>query len=282
MTPQMQRAPGHGVEIQLAHWPGRGRSVFCVHGLTANCRAWDVIAGELSPEHDVWALDLRGRGRSDKPETGYGIAAHCADILAVADHLGVERFAVMGHSLGAYIALALAAQNPQRVQRAVLVDGGAQLSEAEMAKVFAWVSMSVARLNMVMPDFEQYRAVVQQAPFLQPWNPALDDYLAYEIQEVEGGVRSSVSPAAVERDAEDLRQAQPAELYRRVACPVLILRAPEAILGDDLILPQAAVDKMLREIKDATLVNLAGANHYNIINADMPQRRQALTDFLAP
>lgn len=277
----MRRVQGDGVAIAVAHWPGQGRPVVCLHGLTANCRAWDVMAAELAPDCDVWALDLRGRGRSDKPAAGYGIAQHCADILAMIAGLGLERPALMGHSLGAYIALELAAGHPELIDRVVLVDGGARLNDEELAKVFVWVAMSVGRVGVVMPSFAEYRAMVQMAPFLQPWNPVLDDYLAYEIEEVPGGVRSSTRKEALQQDAESLREVHPEELFGKVACPVLILRATQAIFGgDDLILPQRAAAEMQEQIADATLKDLAGANHYNIINADLPARGQALREFL--
>ncbi len=65
----MKRVKGDGVELQLAVWQGEGKHVLCVHGLTANCRCWDVIAASLTPENNIIALDLRGRGLSDKPSS---------------------------------------------------------------------------------------------------------------------------------------------------------------------------------------------------------------------
>jgi len=47
--PVMIKAKGDGVKIQVAVWEGKGKSILCVHGLTANCRCWDVLASSLSP-----------------------------------------------------------------------------------------------------------------------------------------------------------------------------------------------------------------------------------------
>jgi len=47
--------------------------LLALHGLASNARWWDLVAGRLAPEHRVVAVDLRGHGRSDRPDTGYGV-----------------------------------------------------------------------------------------------------------------------------------------------------------------------------------------------------------------
>ena len=75
--PIMKKAKGDGIKIQLAIWEGKGKQILCIHGITSNCRFWDCLASALSPHHRVIAMDLRGRGLSDKPPTGYSINHHC-------------------------------------------------------------------------------------------------------------------------------------------------------------------------------------------------------------
>ena len=86
--PIMKKASGDGIKIQLALWGKKGKPILCLHGITANCRCWDYLASTLSPHHRIMAMDLRGRGLSDKPPTGYSIDHHCQDILAVLNDLG--------------------------------------------------------------------------------------------------------------------------------------------------------------------------------------------------
>ncbi len=114
--PIMKRAKGDGVGIQLAHWKGKRENIFCIHGLTANSRCWDRIISGLTPRFQVLAMDLRGRGLSDKPPTGYSIEQHVQDIYCLLEDQGLERVTLMGHSLGAYISLAFAAHHPERVK----------------------------------------------------------------------------------------------------------------------------------------------------------------------
>ena len=144
--PKMIKAKGDGIKIQLAVWEGNGKQILCIHGITANCRFWDCLASALALHHRVIAMDLRGRGLSDKPPTGYSIEQHCKDVLALMNDLGLERPVLMGHSLGAFISLVISAHYPQRVDRLILVDGGGKLSENQMAKVFVGIKPSLDRL----------------------------------------------------------------------------------------------------------------------------------------
>ncbi len=279
--PRMVKAIGDGVKIQLAVWQGKGKRILCVHGITANCRFWDCLASALSPHHKVVAMDLRGRGLSQKPPKGYSIKHHCKDIAALMDDQGLKRLVVMGHSLGAFISLAFAAQYPERVDRLILVDGGGKLSESQMAKVFAGIKPSLDRLGQVFPSLETYLSLMKQAPYLQPWNSYMETYFRYEIEKVQGGIRSRVHPKHIEEEARNLGKVDSREFYKRVKAPTLILRATKGMLAeDDLLLPENVVEQMVREIPDAKRVDVEGANHYSILFQPNAKRDQAILDFL--
>src|SRR4030067_2123590 len=203
-NPIMIQARGDGIKIELALWKGKGKQILCIHGITANSRFWDCLASALAPHHRVMAIDLRGRGLSDKPPTGYSIEHHCKDILALMNDQGLERPVLMGRSLGAFISLVLAAQYPQRVDRLILVDGGGKLSETQMAKVLAGIKPSLARLGNTFPSFEAYLSLMKQAQFLQPWNSYMETYFRYEIEKVQGGVRSRVHPKHIDEKPRNL------------------------------------------------------------------------------
>jgi len=279
--PVMIKANGDGVKIQLAVWEGKGKPILCVHGLTANCRCWDLLASSLSPRHKVLAMDLRGRGLSGSPPSGYSVENHCKDILALMDDQGLERPVLMGHSLGAFISLVFAAKHPRRVDRLILVDGGGKLSEAQMTKVFAGIKPSLDRLGKVFPDFESYLALLKQAPFLQPWNSFFETYFRYEVEDVEGGVRSRVHPKHIEEEAGNLRKIDSSQFYNKVVAPTLMLRATKGMLAeDDLVLPEDVAERMVREIPSAKKVDVEGSNHYSILFQPNKMRDQALLGFL--
>jgi pimeloyl-ACP methyl ester carboxylesterase len=226
-------------------------------------------------------MDLRGRGLSGRPPSGYSVENHCKDILALMDDQGLERPVLMGHSLGAFISLVFAAKYPQRVDRLILVDGGGKLSEAQMTKVFAGIKPSLDRLGKVFPDFESYVALLKQAPFLQPWNSFFETYFRYEVEDVEGGVRSRVHPKHIEEEAVNLRKVDSRQFYNRVVASTLVLRATKGMLAeDDLVLPADVAEGMVREIPNAEKVEVEGSNHYSILFQPNTMRDQSLIGFL--
>jgi pimeloyl-ACP methyl ester carboxylesterase len=279
--PFMKKTKGVGINIQAAIWEGNGKEILCIHGLTANCRFWDCLANALSPHHKVIAMDLRGRGLSDKPPTGYSIDAHCKDVLALMDDLGLKRPVLMGHSLGAFISLVFATRTPQRVDRLILVDGGGKLTEAQMIKVFAGIKPSLDRLGKTFPSFEDYVSQMKQAPYLQPWNLFMDKYFQYEVEEVEGGLRSRVHPKNIEEEALNMGKVDSTQFYQKVISQTLILRATKGMLvKDDLVLPEEVAERMVREIPNAKRVDVEGVNHYTILLQPNEKRDQAILDFL--
>jgi|BarGraNGADG00212_1021973.scaffolds.fasta_scaffold18355_3 pimeloyl-ACP methyl ester carboxylesterase len=93
---------------------GSGDSlVLGIPGLSANLRGFDFLAERLVDAHTVVVLDLRGRGQSEVTGPGtYGWANHARDVLALADALGAAQFAVVGQSMGAFVAMQIARQAP--------------------------------------------------------------------------------------------------------------------------------------------------------------------------
>jgi len=102
---------------------GEGEAVLLVHGHTLDHRVWeDVIPRLLSGGRRSVAPDLRGHGRSSRPEAGYHPREHAEDMRAVFDALGIDRAVVVGYSLGGGVALEMAVARPDRVAGLVLVE----------------------------------------------------------------------------------------------------------------------------------------------------------------
>ena len=113
------------VALHIHRWDGDGTPFLLVHGLASNLQMWAAVAERLAAcGHAVAAVDLRGHGRSDKPDAGYDIATITGDLVAVVDALGPERPVVAGQSWGANVALELAWRHPERVRGVAWVDGG--------------------------------------------------------------------------------------------------------------------------------------------------------------
>lgn len=116
----------HGVGLRVLDWGGgEGAPVLCVHGLASNALTWSGVAGRLhSLGRKVAAVDLRGHGRSDKPDDGYDFATMGTDVVTVLDALGWDRAVLAGQSTGGNLVVGLGAALPERVAAVVGVDGG--------------------------------------------------------------------------------------------------------------------------------------------------------------
>jgi pimeloyl-ACP methyl ester carboxylesterase len=110
------------VRLHARRQAGDGRPAVLLHGLGAGGIVWQAFARRLAPSWRVLAPDLRGHGQSDKPPTGYSAFDYARDIDAMVRALGLGAVPVIGHSLGALVALALAARSPDLVTAAVLLD----------------------------------------------------------------------------------------------------------------------------------------------------------------
>jgi pimeloyl-ACP methyl ester carboxylesterase len=110
---------------------GVGPSVLLVHGLGSSIYTWKDTLPSLVREHDVVALDLPGFGRSEIPP-GLSAEIYSRTVTGLLDRLGVARASLVGHSLGGAVAVLVAASQPERVDRLVLLDAaGFHLAPAE-------------------------------------------------------------------------------------------------------------------------------------------------------
>jgi lipase len=144
--------------LQLHEWGARaGPPLVCLHGVTGHGRRFRRLAEErLATRFRVLAPDLRGHGHSGW-EPPWTIGANVADVLETITAAGVERSAWLGHSYGGRLVLELAALEPHRVERAVLLDPAIDLlphvgfdmaEDQRRERVFASVEEAVqARLE---------------------------------------------------------------------------------------------------------------------------------------
>jgi len=124
------------VGLRILRWAPTGDSMdalrsaspfLLVHGLASNARLWEGVGRRLAEAgRFVAAVDLRGHGHSDKPESGYDFATVAADLRALIGGLGpgFERPVLAGQSWGASVVLDFAVRYPDRARGIVLVDGG--------------------------------------------------------------------------------------------------------------------------------------------------------------
>ena len=110
-----------GADI-FVRWGGKGPVVVLIHGYAENSDSWAPLAADLMKDHTVVVPDLRGIGKSSKPDGGYDKKTQAKDIRAVITGLGYDKTFVVAHDIGNMVAYAYAALYPDKVQRLVVMD----------------------------------------------------------------------------------------------------------------------------------------------------------------
>jgi len=113
----------NGVRIHFLEHGSGGPPLVLLPGITSPAQTWAFVSDRLGAFAHVYTLDIRGRGLSQGgPDLGYRLADYAADAAALIEALGLKAPVVLGHSMGARIAIALAAAYPQSVGPLVLAD----------------------------------------------------------------------------------------------------------------------------------------------------------------
>ena len=157
--------------------------ILLLHGLASSAHIWNLVAPLLAAGgYVVTALDQRGHGESDKPDTGYDFATILDDDTAAVEALEIERPILVGHSWGAMVALQFAATNFNQVTALVLVDGATnQLSSRP-----GW-SREQAIKDLAPPRFagtsrETFLSYFHSGPLGKQWTPQLEESILNIVQ----------------------------------------------------------------------------------------------------
>lgn len=272
-------------EIGLHHvqWGEDGPPIICVHGLTANAFSFQALADDLARDHRVFAYDLRGRGDSEKPAHGYSVPLHAADLAAFIDALGIERPALVGWSLGAFISLYFAAHYPDRLSKLVMIDAGAPLPWQTSEQQPAWLTASLNRLGTPVPSYEEYTQRLKAAPFLGPyWNQYIELYFQHDVHhQSDGSVVSKGYREGILEEGARTAEAPPEEQWAHVHVPTLLLRAGQGLFSDhDQLMTEEAAAAVQQAIPGSHLVNFPTLNHYTILFGVQPGPVAAIRAFL--
>jgi pimeloyl-ACP methyl ester carboxylesterase len=273
MEPTFFDVPVQGGDLRVARFGDGPTTVLGIHGVTASSLSLAPVARQLGPEFTLIAPDLRGRGGSNGLPGPFGMRAHADDCAAALDHVGTDTAVVVGESMGAFVAVVLAATRPKLVERLVLVDGGLPPPMPEGIDVDqildAVLGPAIARLRQTFPSHEAYLDFWKAHPALsEDWSDDIEAYLLYDLEPAEdGGFKSKVSEAAVRADgAQNITDVDVvADALRALTCPVTLLRAVRGLLNQPVpLLPDFVVDTWRPQIPQLLDEVVDDTNHYTI------------------
>jgi pimeloyl-ACP methyl ester carboxylesterase len=247
-----------GVRLHIRRLRTGGQPLLYLHGLGASGAVWQSFARRLAPLNEPLAPDLRGHGESDHPAEGYEVRDYAQDMAILLAALDMGSVSVVGHSLGALVALALAAGDSGRLRAVALVDPPLDpgMRSVLIAEVYRLRHEPRGRLESFLEQAQGYSPMVAAAManvFRRASDRAFDAYLL-------------TPPGA----------AWAREVAPQVRVPLLVAQADPAHGG---VLGDIAAGEFVASVPGAALVRFPGAGH--AIHASQPSAlAQSLRRFL--
>ena len=235
------------LRIHVATWSGppNATPLVLLHGIWDTWRIFARVGAALAAERTVHALDLRGHGDSDKPQTGYDIGAYAADVRGVLDALSIAHADLLGFSLGTLVATRLASDTPERVARLLLEDPP-HSPDVDPRGRAAWFR---TLLELKQRPFEE---VVESMGDMYPTRDR-----ATNERSARALLGTADGPLRTLADADPTANDLPARLAA-AARPTLILRADPSFGG---ALTERGRDEVLAALPGAQLVEFPDTGH---------------------
>lgn len=239
----------------LRHGQATGVPVVLLHGLRAYAQTWDNLIEALGDGFDCVALDQRGRGSSDWAASDtYHTEVYVQDLEDLVNHLGFDRFVLIGHSLGGANALEFVRNNPERVIALIIEDigPGSSSSGDGAARIRREMTLTPLLFNGWQAAEDFWRT---SRPGLSA--EGLASRLRHSMKEVAEGVvwrhdQQGISHARLSIQPTDLWPA-----VKALDCPTLFIRG-----GRSDFLPASMLDEMRRHNPQVRTVVVPDASHY--------------------
>ena len=259
-----------GLRLHYVDYGGQGEVVLALHGLLQNAHAFDGIAPLLVPHVRLLALDLPGRGGSEwAPPSRYKLAQYLLDLGIFLRKLGAPRFALIGTSLGGWMARMYATAHPQVVTRLVLNDCALDANLPAACDAVRRMVRGPAEFASIAEATRWFLAIREGLECLN--DEALTAWVSHYLCPADaGGLRFNCDPVVLrgaELNAETLAsragtRLQPHdggvawEHVKRLTMPLLILRGAKS-----QVVSRGTVDRLVRILPRAQSVEVPGAGH---------------------
>lgn len=277
----------NGLQIHYRRWwthdnDARLPPILLLHGLASSAHIWNLVAPQLNMRgYTVYALDQRGHGESEKPDSGYDFETILVDDAAAIAALKIEHPILVGHSWGAMVALQFAAMHVEQVNSLVLVDGATnQLSTRP-----AW-SREQAMKDLAPPRFagtprETFLSYFHSSPLGEQWSPELEESILNIVHLRDD---DTVAPRLDYENHLQIISAmwdQPTfDLFQKVQCPITLIVADQEPVNEamkDFMKMRKQGIAHIQEVRpDVSLVVMQNTMH------DIPlQRPEELAKLIA-
>lgn len=257
----------NGLRLHYTRTGGNKPPVVLAHGFSDDGLCWTPVAELLAADYDVVMVDARGHGQSDAPEHGYTMADMAGDLRGVIAALGLDRPAMIGHSMGGGTTLALAGLYPD-VPGAILLEDAAPLGMAGMrmpedpgrhARIGQMVLANKGKTREQLIAQARAQSPTWPVAELGPW---ADSKLRLSPRVVEFDPTTGVDWEAV---------------LPRITCPALLIAADPERGGMITAESAAAFQTFVPHLR---VVHIAGAGH-NVRREQPARYMEVVREFLA-
>ena len=262
------------LRFRYLDWGTKGlRPILFLHGGALTAHTWDLCCLALRDEFHCVALDQRGHGDSDwAPDADYSIGAQREDIRGFADRLSLDRFVLVGQSMGAINGLAFAVAHPERLSALVMIDAGPEVRRRGSSRIRDFVNGGEKP--------ESLDEIIERA---LAFNPRRDPQilrrsLMHNLRPQPDGTWSWKYDRSrfqrLDHDAHLAERRRLADDLANVTCPALVVRGAESD-----VFHQDDAEHLAKNFPDGRQVTIAQAGH--TVQGDNPKDLvAALRDFL--
>jgi uncharacterized protein (TIGR04551 family) len=242
---------------------GKGPAVVLIHGFAGSLEHWAGVAPALAAHHRVISLDLKGFGWTSRPEGDYSPAAQAALVWHVLDKLGVGDAAIVGHSWGASVALAMAVAQPSRTRRVALYS--AYVYDEQVPGFFRWAQATNGGALFTLFYKQRVEDRAPLAYYDERW------VTQARIERVEDELARPGTTAAALAAVEGHHFAKLHDQLTSFAKPVLLLWGAQ-----DLVTPVSYGHRLAAELQNAEIAVYERCGHVPMVEAKNPSTRRLL------
>ena len=262
------------LRFRYLDWGTKGlRPILFLHGGALTAHTWDLCCLALRDEFHCIALDQRGHGDTDwAPDADYSIGAQREDIRGFADRLGLDRFMLVGQSMGAINGLAFAVTHPERLSALVMIDAGPEVRRRGSSRIREFVNGGAKP--------ETLEEIIERA---LAFNPRRDPQILRRSlmhnlrRQPDGSWSWKYDRSRFQRLDHDTHLAERRRLadnLAKVTCPALVIRGAESD-----VFHQDDAERLAKNFPDGRQITIAQAGH--TVQGDNPKDLvAALREFL--
>jgi pimeloyl-ACP methyl ester carboxylesterase len=226
---------------------GKGTPIVLIHGIGGDTTEWSLLVPELSKEARCIAVDLRGHGKSEKPDQPYTQDMFADDVAALLNTMKIDKAYICGISMGGFVALKMALNHPEKVSGLILIDTAAEMPAKTVEAGSRWAKAFVEKglegyIEAEIKDIFHPMFVRRHPDAVKEFADSMRTRDARTVQRVQQGFMKS--PLNLEKE------------INKIKVPTLIIHGRE-----DEVVPHEEADLMHKHISNSQIALIPFAGH---------------------